>query len=409
MIRSLRNLGNDIKVEEARNMKCTRGVTLTEATAMLFICVFAALFSIAAIQGGNISANEKSAITFLQAIGLAEEAFKKEDIDSNGISDYFTADIQGLYIIRTGGAGRELARKIDQALAEADGAPQATYAAGINVDTTVLNPFTARKPLNGYWFRQLRYRQDARGRVLPIDADGNGRDLSVYAVMAYPHSYGKSGKHVFIKGLDQSVYYRDPQSDTAVLGERVPDTVPHGTVLAPFNVYPYNKETSGWSNANRPGAGITGGTAETGMVITKDKNNVLSQRLEGKWVADESLGGRMGKKPPVAAIEFVDDPAVASKVPARFTLLAKQMGLKCYMSGIVKFVTSEQEKEYPFIATSVFGNPSIIRFGPRGNDPMGDTESNLIMIGAAKDKKNDILFLGGDFFNEPFAAYKRAE
>ncbi len=66
-------------------------------------------------------------------------------------------------------------------------------------------------------------------------------------------------------------------------------------------------------------------------------------------------------------------------------------------------------KDYPFILIELFGNPHIVYFREREGDPMGDTESFNVMPASAKDKPNDLLFIGGDFSREPFAAYERKQ
>ena len=39
---------------------------------------------------------------------------------------------------------------------------------------------------------------------------------------------------------------------------------------------------------------------------------------------------------------------------------------------------------------------------------MGDGESFNVMLAVAKDKAKDLSFVGGDFNNQPFAAFARA-
>jgi hypothetical protein len=38
---------------------------------------------------------------------------------------------------------------------------------------------------------------------------------------------------------------------------------------------------------------------------------------------------------------------------------------------------------------------------------MGDAESFNVMLAVAKESANDLLFIGGDFNNQPFSAYER--
>ena len=38
---------------------------------------------------------------------------------------------------------------------------------------------------------------------------------------------------------------------------------------------------------------------------------------------------------------------------------------------------------------------------------LGDAESFNVMFAVARQRQNDLLFIGGDFNNQPFAAYAR--
>lgn len=40
---------------------------------------------------------------------------------------------------------------------------------------------------------------------------------------------------------------------------------------------------------------------------------------------------------------------------------------------------------------------------------MGDVESFNVMMAIAEDKENDVVFIGGDFNNQPFTAFGRAK
>jgi hypothetical protein len=51
----------------------------------------------------------------------------------------------------------------------------------------------------------------------------------------------------------------------------------------------------------------------------------------------------------------------------------------------------------------------VSRQRPVGGDPLGDAESFNVMLAVARDGTNDLLFIGGDFNNQPFAAYRRVK
>lgn len=109
------------------------------------------------------------------------------DLDKNGIKDYWTADIAGLLHLGS----------IDRALAEAE-----------------VNPFVpgANKPapMNGYYFVVLdfddtenpadEYRQNTDGK------SGKVHHLKKFAFCAYPADPGKSGRYVWIINQDDSSF-----------------------------------------------------------------------------------------------------------------------------------------------------------------------------------------------------------
>ena len=68
-----------------------------------------------------------------------------------------------------------------------------------------------------------------------------------------------------------------------------------------------------------------------------------------------------------------------------------------------------RDKEHVFVLIEHRGNPHLVWFREAGGDPLGDAESFNVMLAPAKDTANDLLFIGGDFNNQPFSAYKRVK
>jgi hypothetical protein len=68
-----------------------------------------------------------------------------------------------------------------------------------------------------------------------------------------------------------------------------------------------------------------------------------------------------------------------------------------------------REKKHPFFLTALNGNPHVVYFRERGGDPLGDAESFNVMLAVAEDRKDDLLFFGGDFNNQPFTALGRVK
>ena len=62
--------------------------------------------------------------------------------------------------------------------------------------------------------------------------------------------------------------------------------------------------------------------------------------------------------------------------------------------------------ENPFVLTELNGNPHIVYY--RGPLDYLDGESfNVMLAKSDVSKSNDILFIGGDFNNQGFSAWKR--
>ncbi len=152
-----------------------------------------------------------------------------------------------------------------------------------------------------------------------------------------------------------------------------------------------------------------GVVAWAALRVEPDKENVVAGRLGGKWKLNVELTARlldakMAKSMADAFYEFCPAPTVAAKIPEKYNDFLKDK--KLYMAGTLKSHHSDGQ-ERPFILLSHKGNPHLVYFRSRGDDPMGDAESFNLVIVPAKDKANDLLFIGGDFNNQPFAAYDR--
>jgi hypothetical protein len=124
--------------------------------------------------------NERQAATTLYALSAAEADYRANDRDANGVNDFWTADVAGLY--KHGLIPREIA--------EADAAP--------------LTPLVPQPiPHKGYYFKALQ--QD--DSVSPPDAYRQETDKTSgkvhhrirFGFVAIPAEIDKSGKYYFIR------------------------------------------------------------------------------------------------------------------------------------------------------------------------------------------------------------------
>ena len=141
------------------------------------------------------------------------------------------------------------------------------------------------------------------------------------------------------------------------------------------------------------------------LSVEPDKENVVASRLEGTWIQHVELSIRLKGKtlPRYKKISFKSDSSVTGKIPEKHVKFFTERKLKIYLAGYVNI----RGKDYPFVLTNVHGNPHVICWLERDGDPFGNLESFNLMLASAKDKKNDLLFTGGDFNNTAFLAFER--
>lgn len=186
--------------------------------------------------GGRIPANERNAATCLRACVTAEENLKGNDVDRNGIGDYWTADLRGLYCIVMTATKRPTACLSDLGMVKADTSPVPEKYEGIDMDgdtspdttydTSVIEGFSEIPvPKNGYLFKALV--EDEQGEAYAQDTDGTGstHNYGQYGFCAYPAEYGATGTMTFIVNNIGSVFMRDTRGrpveswpDAAVFG-----------------------------------------------------------------------------------------------------------------------------------------------------------------------------------------------
>ena len=143
------------------------------------------------------------------------------------------------------------------------------------------------------------------------------------------------------------------------------------------------------------------------LKVEPDPENVVASRLEGKWQTHTSLTQQLtgNAKSRTKTLSFKSDPSVAAKVPDKYTKFFTENKMKVYLAGVLNL----DGNDYPFVLTLYRGNPHVAYFRERDGDPFGDSESFNVMLAVAEADQNDLLFVGGDFNNQAFAAFERTK
>ncbi len=116
--------------------------------AVLFLgALYFAAYFVSGLLEGTDCWNGWSAWVSLRALAIGQEEFRKNDLDGNGVQDYWRRDIAGLYALAPKGTPLKL---IESSIALADKRWE--------VDPT---PYGALGPKSGYVYRTLRFSDEA--------------------------------------------------------------------------------------------------------------------------------------------------------------------------------------------------------------------------------------------------------
>jgi hypothetical protein len=144
------------------------------------------------------------------------------------------------------------------------------------------------------------------------------------------------------------------------------------------------------------------------LKFTKDKENVVSSRLSGSWIIEGALNLRLTGKDEVKDLKkvtFVGDDSVFDRLPGKYKKFLIKEQASVFMTGWMTF----GKQKCPFFLVERKGNPHILFFLKVGDNVFGNGESFNVMMAVAEETENDLLFIGGDFNNQPFRAYRRVK
>jgi hypothetical protein len=117
---------------------------------------------------------EKGGIVLMWSLQNAQQYFKEQDYDENGVHDYWVKDIVGLY--RKG----------------------MSWPAGEAADATPGRPGPPPVPFKGFF-----------ATAMQLGEPGAPEDRSHYAICVYPASYRSLGRYTWIFNDSGETYYRE--------------------------------------------------------------------------------------------------------------------------------------------------------------------------------------------------------
>jgi hypothetical protein len=137
--------------------------------------------------------------------------------------------------------------------------------------------------------------------------------------------------------------------------------------------------------------------------VASSAGNLVSRHLAGEWHLASALSTRLtgsgGGAPDQVSIQ--EDPSTLGNIPPAVENAVA--GSPIFLAGSLQFEASR----FSFLLAEKDGTPVLICF-PQGQEGVRPIIVLLALV-PAKDKVNDLLFLGGETETQPFFAYERAE
>jgi len=181
---------------------------------------------------------ERNASGSLKCFGSIQVTFRSSDSDLNGVDDFHTADVKGLYFISVGTPTPVQIRMVEVsvALADADPDPGNDY----------INPPNPPQTLKArYWFKASKKYTDEGGLPQPYGR----RHMDRFGFAAYPDPTREGTDLAFIVNEEGAMRKFGPKSvrELWVRFPRKNSIDPDGIVKPEFDAWPADPAAAGWS------------------------------------------------------------------------------------------------------------------------------------------------------------------
>lgn len=249
-----------------QKMSRIAGLTRIELVVIIAVVLVIAGIAVPGLMSSQRASNERGAVTLLKTLASAEADFRTNDRDKNGVNDYWTADVKGLFTMTPAAEGErgDLPRHlplqlISRDLAAADGDETFHPAGGENLP---LSQFTPPGTSSGYWFMALvsdRSVADPADRCYQADTGGTPlmgpvHHKTRYGFTAFPFGPG-AGDQRFIINEHNTIFPEDLKKDVPRVGSSRPPGLK--TIPAWYLDWPNDDELKAWFHSkhccDRPG------------------------------------------------------------------------------------------------------------------------------------------------------------
>ena len=141
------------------------------------------------------------------------------------------------------------------------------------------------------------------------------------------------------------------------------------------------------------------------LTVKPDAENVVSARIVGTWKLDNTVTRKLDPHStlPITSTLIISDNASAGVLAGMQAAAPRFVNKQIFAAGIINV----DGVTHPYVLTNNDGNMFLVWFTAKDQNPVAEVTTKRIHISVAKDKANDMLFLGGETMRDADAAYDR--